>query len=70
MFFSLPSHDDAGLELLDISGRRVVGMDLGDLGPGRHAVNLANGGPIAPGIYFVRAKNSDISVVRRMVVMY
>jgi len=65
VLFSLPSAEPARLELLDISGRRVARREVGSLGPGRHAVDLAEGGRIAPGIYLVRlTQGPNVRVTR------
>ena len=50
----LPTGAAARLELLDVSGRRVVAREVGSLGVGRHTVNLAEGRRVAPGLYWVR----------------
>jgi hypothetical protein len=47
-------HDRSEIELLDVSGRRVLAREVGSLGGGRHAVNLAEGRRVAPGLYWVR----------------
>jgi hypothetical protein len=39
---------------VDVSGRRILGRDVGSLGAGRHRVNLAEGRRVAPGLYWVR----------------
>jgi FG-GAP repeat protein len=52
--FALPSGATARLELLDISGRRVLSREVGWLGAGQHTVNLAEGRKVAPGLYWVR----------------
>ncbi len=52
--FALPTGATALLELLDLSGRRVLSREVGSLGAGRHTVNLAEGRRVAPGIYWVR----------------
>ena len=52
--FALPTGAAARLELLDISGRRVLAREVGSLGAGRHTVNLAEGRKVAPGLYWVR----------------
>ena len=51
---ALPTGAAARLELLDVSGRRVLARDVGSLGVGRHTVNLAAGRSVAPGLYWVR----------------
>jgi hypothetical protein len=52
--FALPNSAPARLELLDISGRRVVSREVGSLGAGRHTVNLSQGSALASGLYWVR----------------
>ncbi len=52
--FALPTAGPARLELLDVSGRRVLAREVGSLGSGQHTVNLAEGRRVAPGIYWVR----------------
>jgi hypothetical protein len=52
--FALPTGATARLELLDLSGRRVLLREVGSLGAGRHTVNLAEGRRLAPGLYWVR----------------
>jgi hypothetical protein len=51
--FRLPQRGRATLELIDVSGRRVVRTDLGELAAGAHEARLARGG--APdGVYWLR----------------
>jgi hypothetical protein len=52
--FTLPTGAHARLQLLDVSGRRVLEREVGSLGAGRHTVNLAAGRNVVPGVYFVR----------------
>jgi hypothetical protein len=52
--FALPTGAAARLELLDMSGRRVLAREVGSLGAGPHTVNLAEGRKVAPGLYWVR----------------
>lgn len=52
--FSLPTSSSARLELIEVSGRRVVVQDVGSLGVGPHTVKLATHQRIAPGVYWVR----------------
>ena len=50
----LPTGADARLQLLDVSGRRVLEREVGSLGAGRHTLNLAEGRRVVPGIYWLR----------------
>jgi hypothetical protein len=52
--FRLPDGSPALLELLDVSGRRVLEREVGTLGIGRHRVNLASERRLGPGIYLLR----------------
>jgi hypothetical protein len=52
--FALPGDAPATLDLLDVSGRRVASRAVGALGAGDHAVDLAAGRRLAPGVYLVR----------------
>src|SRR6185503_7337868 len=52
--FTLPDGAHASLEVLDVSGRRVARRSVGELGAGRHRLDLARGEPVPPGIYLIR----------------
>jgi hypothetical protein len=67
--FSLPDGASATLELLDVSGRRVAGREVGALGAGRHAVDLAAGRHVPPGLYFVRLSRGGIVRATRVAVL-
>lgn len=67
--FELPTEAPARLELLDVSGRRVAFQDVGALGAGRHVVDLAQGGRIAPGLYLVRLTQGANSRTARAAVL-
>lgn len=54
VLFSLPDMAPATLELLDVSGRRVVRREVGSLGPGNHVLNLGRETAIPAGVYLVR----------------
>jgi DNA-binding beta-propeller fold protein YncE len=63
--FALPGAAPARLELLDVSGRRVVAREVGALGAGRHVLDLATGRRPAPGLYLVRlTQGADVRVAR------
>ena len=44
----------ATLELLDVSGRRIVSRDVGALGAGTHAVDMTPRQALVPGMYWLR----------------
>lgn len=52
--FVLPARGPARLELLDVSGRRLIAHELHDLPPGRHRLRLAGAGEVEPGVYWIR----------------
>jgi hypothetical protein len=63
--FSLPSAGPATLELLDLSGRRIVWRDVGAFGAGRHTVDLGTRG-MRPGIYWVRLSHGGSSLTTKV----
>ena len=58
--FVLPSGANAILELIDVTGRRIVEREVGALGPGRHAVDLLEGRSVRSGVYFVRLRQGVV----------
>jgi hypothetical protein len=54
VMFSLPSAEPATLELIDVTGRRLLSSDVGSLGPGRHVVRLGDGATVPAGMYWLR----------------
>lgn len=64
--FTLPSAAPARLELLDVSGRRVVSRSL-ELSAGEHEIALFDHGAAA-GVYFVRLSQGLSFATRRIVV--
>jgi len=67
--FVLASQAPASLEVLDVSGRRVLVRELSGMGPGRHALNLAESRRWAPGLYLVRLTQESHNEITRMVVI-
>jgi hypothetical protein len=67
--FTLSSAEAAKLELIDVTGRRLVARDVGSLGPGAHSVNLGEGTRIPPGIYLVRLSAAEQRLTRRVVAL-
>lgn len=55
--FALPDAGSARLTLVDIAGRVIESRDVGTLGAGRH--DLALGGNLTPGVYFVRLSHAQ-----------
>jgi hypothetical protein len=69
VMFSLPSRGDAVLELLDVAGRRLLTLPVGECGPGNHVVALEPAGGVAPGMYLVRLTSGGQSITRKAVVL-
>lgn len=67
--FSLAGTGRARLELLDISGRRLVLRNLNALGPGRHEIRLEPGVRLAAGVYLLRLTEGSVSRTRRAAVI-
>lgn len=66
--FGLPREMPARLELLDVSGRRVVVRDVVALGAGRHHVDLASERRVPAGLYWLRLTSGAEQVTRKVVV--
>ncbi len=67
--FTLPSDQPASLELLDVTGRRLVQRSVGSFGAGLHEVRLAPAEPLAPGIYLVRLLQGRQAITRRVCIV-
>jgi hypothetical protein len=67
--FALPSSTPARLELIDVSGRRIVTRDVGALGAGPHVVALAANRALRPGLYLVRLEQGANVRVTRVAVL-
>lgn len=52
--FSLGSREPARIQILDVTGRRVLERDLVGLGPGQHVLDLGDSGRFRAGVYLVR----------------
>jgi len=52
--FTLRDGAATRLDVLDLSGRRVLGRDFSALGAGRHLVRLEEASSLAPGVYTLR----------------
>lgn len=66
--FALPSEAPATLELLDVTGRRVLAREVGSRGPGAHVVSL-DAARVAPGLYFVRLTQGTATRTARVAVI-
>lgn len=65
---SLPTSDPATLDLIDATGRRWAGREVGGLGAGMHRVELAPG-QVPAGLYFLRLKQRGRVVMTRVVML-
>jgi hypothetical protein len=65
--FALPRARPASLELMDVSGRRLVARAVGDLGAGSHTLDLARG--LRAGIYLVRLSQGDERITSKVAVL-
>ena len=63
--FSLGSAAPAMLEILDVGGREVAHREVGSLGLGSHSVTLGEGGALRPGVYWVRLRQGNQSLLAR-----
>jgi hypothetical protein len=58
------------IERLNAASRpALVSRDVGAMGAGPHAVDLANGSRIAPGVYWVRLTQGPSSQISRVAVV-
>jgi hypothetical protein len=70
VMFTLPSASHAMLELIDIAGRRIASRSVGELGAGRHSIELTEARTVPPGHYILRliqnghALTSPVTVLR------
>ena len=67
--FALPTAAPARLELLDVSGRRVVEREVGSFGAGRHTLDLGEGTHLLPGLYLVRLTQGANTRTARVTVL-
>jgi len=67
--FALRDGSPAKLELADVAGRVLSSRQVGSLGPGAHALDLSEAGPLRPGIYFVRLTQGGREVRARAAVI-
>ena len=67
--FSLPDAAPATLELIDLSGRRLRVMAVGELGAGRRMVRFGAGARLKPGIYWIKLTWARRTLTSRAVVL-
>jgi hypothetical protein len=69
VWFTLPSREAATIDVIDVSGRRVLRREVGGLGPGRHFFTLGSSPRLRPGLYFLRLSQGRLSLSRRVVMI-
>jgi hypothetical protein len=67
--FSLRHGSPATLELLDVGGRRLRAIPVGDLGPGRHVIGFGRESRLPAGLYFVRLSQGGRSLTTKVAVI-
>ena len=67
--FSLPDASPARLEMLDLTGRRILSREVGSLGPGSHVLNLDEGRPVPAGVYLLRLTRGGRTLSAKAVVI-
>jgi hypothetical protein len=67
--FTLPGAGSCRLELLDVSGRRVLARELGRLDPGAHRIELGPSRDLAPGVYLLLLQSEGRSASARACVV-
>ncbi|HXJ63882.1 MAG TPA: T9SS type A sorting domain-containing protein, partial [Actinomycetota bacterium] len=67
--FTLPSPAPARLQLIDVTGRRLLARDVGEVGVGRHSLDLAPGRRLEPGLYWLRLEQGGREVRARVAVV-
>jgi trimeric autotransporter adhesin len=69
VMFDVASPGPVRLEVLDVSGRRVLALEVAVTKAGRQVVGLGGSRALSPGIYVIRLTQGDRSLTRRGVVL-
>jgi hypothetical protein len=67
--FTLPDAQPAELSLYNVAGRLLAHRSVGGLGPGPHAINVAERLDLAPGVYVVRFSRGSYVRTARVVAL-
>jgi hypothetical protein len=68
VWFTLPNRGPAVLEVIDVAGRRVWRRDVGEMGAGRHSMDVTAAAK-RPGLYFLRLVQGPEVLRARMAVI-
>jgi parallel beta helix pectate lyase-like protein len=66
---TLPDDAPARIEVVDLAGRRVLGREIGGLGPGQHVVALPEARTLPTGVYLVCVWHGGRTLATRAVVV-
>jgi hypothetical protein len=69
VWFTLPGLEPATLDVVDVTGQRVLRREVGSLGAGPHAMTLELPPALRPGLYFLRLIQGPRSLSSRAVVV-
>ena len=58
---------DINFEVLDITGKVVKNLSLGNMGSGAHQINL-NSDSFRNGIYYYSIKSAEFKVTKKMII--
>jgi hypothetical protein len=67
--FVLAQAGTARIELLDVTGRRVIEREVGHLGVGAHSVDLGEGRKLPEGLYIIRLSQGGRSLTAKVAVI-
>lgn len=65
--FTLRGGESASIDVMDITGRRMLTRTLDSFGHGSHTVGLLSGAGVAPGLYLVRLREGNAVCTTRVV---
>jgi len=68
--FSLPDAHPASIDVMDIAGRRIRSMDVGQMGAGMHSVDFGADRTLAPGYYVLRLRHDDKVLTSGAIVLH
>jgi hypothetical protein len=66
---TLPRPEPVRLEILDLSGRRLIVREIDNLGQGAHDVSLGGAGALPAGVYMIRLSAAGRTVTAKGAVL-